>query len=273
MTPKRVFVFDDFDDLRSRHVRFLHEASRSGKVHAFLRSDKAIHTRSRKMPKFPQEERKYLLEAVRYVDKVEISPDQLNPGTLPPIGKAGPAVWAVDEESASPAKRSYCVTNKMEYRVIGDGELVGLPAETPPAVSSNRKKVVVTGCFDWFHSGHVAFFEEVAGLGDLYVIVGHDRNIELLKGKGHPLFRQEERRYMVQSIRHVTQALVSTGTGWMDAEPEIMAIEPDIYAVNEDGDVPEKREFCARHKIEYRVLKRTPKAGLPPRFSTELRGF
>ena len=52
-----------------------------------------------------------------------------------------------------------------------------------------------------------------------------------------------------------------------------MALKPDIYAINEDGDVPEKREFCRIHGLEYRVLKRVPRAGLPRRESTRLRGF
>ena len=30
----------------------------------------------------------------------------------------------------------------------------------------------MTGCYDWFHSGHVRFFEEVSELGDLYVVAG-----------------------------------------------------------------------------------------------------
>jgi len=141
---------------------------------------------------------------------------------------------------------------------------------TPP---SARKKVIVTGCFDWFHSGHVKFFEEVSTLGDLYVVVGNDENVRYLKGEGHPLFRQDERRYMVQSIRYVKHALISSGNGWLDGEPEIDAIKPDIYAVNEDGDKPEKREFCAQRGLEYVVLKRKPKEGLPRRESTVLRGF
>jgi cytidyltransferase-like protein len=131
----------------------------------------------------------------------------------------------------------------------------------------------VTGCFDWFHSGHVRFFEEVAALGDLYVIVGSDANVRLLKGDGHPLLPQEERRYMTAAVRHVTCALISTGTGWMDAEPEIRLLSPDMYAVNEDGDKPEKREFCRRSGIQYVVLERTPRPGLAMRTSTGMRGF
>ena len=105
------------------------------------------------------------------------------------------------------------------------------------------------------------------------MVVGHDENVRLLKGDGHPMFPEDERRYMVGSIRFVKQALISSGSGWMDAEPEIESIQPDIYAVNEDGDKPEKREFCEEHGLEYAVLKRTPAAGLPRRESTHLRGF
>jgi bifunctional ADP-heptose synthase (sugar kinase/adenylyltransferase) len=104
-------------------------------------------------------------------------------------------------------------------------------------------------------------------------VIGHDANVRLLKGEGHPLFPKEERRYLVESVRHVRQALVSSGTGWLDAEPEIEALRPEIYVVNEDGDKPEKRSFCEAKGIEYVVLKRKPKPGLPRRQSTDLRGY
>jgi cytidyltransferase-like protein len=133
--------------------------------------------------------------------------------------------------------------------------------------------VVVTGCYDCFHSGHVRFFEESSELGDLYVVIGSNANVRLLKGAGHPLLSEDERRYMAQSIRFVKQALVSSGNGWMDAEPEIEQIKPDFYVVNEDGDKPEKKEFCQEHGIKYMVLKRVPKPGLTARQSTVLRGF
>ncbi len=159
--------------------------------------------------------------------------------------------------------------------VVSHGQVPGSTGMKIREISGRRrapgKKVVVTGCFDWFHSGHVRFFEEVSRLGDLYVVVGSDVNVRLLKGEGHPMFPQEERRYIVQAIRYVKKAFVSSGHGWVDAEPEIELIRPDIYVVNEDGDNIEKREFCRAHGIEYVVLRRIPREGLPPRSSTELR--
>jgi len=71
----------------------------------------------------------------------------------------------------------------------------------------------------------------------------------------------------------VTYAFVNSGGGWLDAEPELKRIRPQFYVVNEDGDKPAKRAYCEANGIEYRVLKRVPKQGLPARQSTALRGF
>ncbi len=270
-----VVVTGSFDDLRARQVRFLEEASEFGNVHVLLWADEVVRALTDKPPKFPVEERSYMLQASRYVSAVTAVANPIDPAALPTVASLQPNIWAVDEANASPQKQVYCAAHGLTYRVVTDRDVQGFPV-TPIANSNEsapRKKVVVTGCYDWFHSGHVRFFEEVSELGDLYVIAGSDANVRLLKGEGHPLFPQDERRYFVQSIRYVKQALISTGQGWMDAEPEIDLIKPDMYAVNEDGDKPEKREFCQAHGIQYVVLKRTPKEGLPRRQSTDLRGF
>ena len=125
-------------------------------------------------------------------------------------------------------------------------QMSGFPEPPPMPSPPGRKKIVATGCYDWFHTGHVRFTEEVSAYGDLYVIVGHDANIRLLKGEGHPLIPEQERRYVVGSIKYVKQALISSGEGWLDADPEIRRLKPDIYVVNEDGDKGGKREYCAQ---------------------------
>jgi cytidyltransferase-like protein len=182
-------------------------------------------------------------------------------------------VWADCQRTANRAREQYARNNNITYRVFSCENLNGFPEMPPAPTSPGRKKVVVTGCFDWLHSGHVRFFEEVSKFGDLYVVVGHDANIRLLKGEGHPLLSQEERRYMVGSIKYVKQALISSGDGWLDADPEIRELQPDIYAVNDDGDVGGKRDYCKDRGIDYLVLKRIPAPGLPKRNSTDLRGF
>ncbi len=271
---REIVASASFDKLQSRDVRFLEQASKFGPVHVLLWSDEAVKVITGNEPRFPQKERKYFLDAVRYVHRVWPVDEVPSQDELPQVEGFKPGTWVVTQDDDSPQKRQYCLANGIVYTVIVDDDLAGFPTRPIDQVrASQNKKVLVTGCYDWFHSGHVRFFEETSALGDLYVVVGHDENVRLLKGKGHPLFPEDERRYMVGSIRFVKQALISTGSGWMDAEPEIKAIKPDIYAVNQDGDKPEKRAFCKKHGLEYVVLKRTPAAGLPRRESTRLRGF
>lgn len=271
---KNIIVSAVFDDFRSTQMRFLDEAAKLGAVHVALWSDEVAKAVQGAAPKFSQAERHYLVQAVRYVRGVKIVDGRFDPDTLPAL-EVKADVWVVDEKGDTPARREFCKARGLDYKVITARETAGFPNPQGLGVDSTagRKKVVVTGCYDWFHSGHVRFFEEVSELGDLYVVVGQDENIKFLKGEGHPLFKQDERRYVAGSIRYVKQCLISTGMGWMDAEPQIGMIKPDMYAVNEDGDKPEKREFCAKHGLQYVVLKRTPKEGLTRRSSTDLRGF
>ncbi|MBN2180554.1 MAG: adenylyltransferase/cytidyltransferase family protein [Sedimentisphaerales bacterium] len=237
-------------------------------------NDKSLRSVTGKEPKFPQEERFYFLQAVRYVSKVYLTKESADFDKLLLLKGLNPFMWIERQSNDTSEKQTFCRKRGLEYRILSEADLEGFPDtfDVKPS-ESPRKKVLVTGCYDWFHSGHVRFFEEVSELGDLYVVVGHDANVRALKGPGHPMLPQDERCYMAQSIRYVKQAFISTGQGWLDAEPEIKRIKPDIYAVNEDGDKSQKREYCRDNGIDYVVLKRLPKAGLPRRESTVLRGF
>jgi cytidyltransferase-like protein len=270
---KPVAIIGAFDDLRSRDVRLLQEAAKLGPVTVILYPDQLVRSETGRAPKFPLAERLYLLRAIRFVASVIPLSGSISPGALPKIQDFSPALWADLESDLNERRRDFCRNHGLDYRVFSAAQLAGFPEHLPAAAPALQKKVVVTGCYDWLHSGHVRFFEEVSHYGDLYVIVGHDANIRLLKGLGHPLIPEQERRYMAGSIRYVTQALVSSGEGWLDADPQIQQIRPQIYAVNEDGDKGGKREYCAGMGIEYLVLQRIPAPGLPERSSTNLRGF
>ena len=271
---KRVIVCGGFDDIRSLDVRFLQEAASFGQLYVLLWNDESLLAATGRDPKFPEGERLYFLQAIRYIHKVHLVKQPLSSDEFPSVKDVHPHEWIVRQDDDTPAIRTFCKKTGLKYQILSNANLERLPdVSGTEQIGTSRKKVLVTGCYDWFHSGHVRFFEEVSELGNLYVVVGHDANIRLLKGEGHPMFSQEDRRYMVSSIRYVTQALISTGQGWLDAEPELKRLKPDIYTVNEDGDKSEKQKYCREHGIEYVVLKRLPKAGLPRRESTVMRGF
>jgi cytidyltransferase-like protein len=130
-----------------------------------------------------------------------------------------------------------------------------------------EKKVLVSGCYDLLHGGHIAFFKTAAQFGKLYVAVGTDSNMLLLKGK-KPYFSQEERVYMVNAIRFVHKAFVASGSGILDFESDLIRIKPDIFIVNSDGHTAGKEALCKRLGVEYKVLERIPEKGLPARASS-----
>jgi len=132
------------------------------------------------------------------------------------------------------------------------------------------KKVFVSGCFDLLHSGHVAFLEEAATYGDLFVCLGSDENVRFLKGR-YPVCTQDERKYVVGALRCVKECRISTGWGMMDFQADLQEIKPDLFVVNEDGNTPAKAELCEKVGIQYVVLRRIPHANLPSRSTTALR--
>ena len=133
-----------------------------------------------------------------------------------------------------------------------------------------KRKVFVSGCYDMLHSGHVAFFEEAASYGDLYVGLGSDQTILELKGR-KTVNSECERLYMVKAIRYVKDAWINSGSGIMDFEKEVRELKPDIFFVNSDGYTPGKEAFCRELGIKLIVSKRVPGVGLPARSTTALR--
>ena len=132
------------------------------------------------------------------------------------------------------------------------------------------KKVFVSGCYDLLHSGHVEFFRQAAQYGELYVGIGSDKTI--LHYKNHKtVYSEQERLFMVKSIKYVKDAYINAGRGILDFIPTLDIVKPDILVVNSDGGSDSKRKVCEERGIEYIVLERDPHEGLEARSSTELK--
>lgn len=133
-----------------------------------------------------------------------------------------------------------------------------------------NKKVFVSGCYDLLHSGHIAFFKEASTYGDLYVAVGSDKTVYDLKGRA-PVNSEDERLFMIKSVKSVKDAFIAQGSGMLDFLDEFHTLRPDIFIVNEDGNTPDKQKLCHKNGTEYIVLKRDPHPGLTARSTTALR--
>ncbi|MBU7013195.1 MAG: adenylyltransferase/cytidyltransferase family protein [Theionarchaea archaeon] len=87
--------------------------------------------------------------------------------------------------------------------------------------------VVVAGTFDILHPGHVYLLEEAATLGDLYVIIARDCNINKTK----IVFNEKERLKMVQILKPVMKAILGDEKDFFrpieDISPDYLFLGPD----------------------------------------------
>lgn len=141
-------------------------------------------------------------------------------------------------------------------------EPLNKPSETP--------RVFVSGCYDLLHSGHVEFFRQAAQYGDLYVGIGSDKTYLGYKHR-KTIYSEQERLFMVKSIRYVKEAYINAGSGVLDFVPTLDIVKPDVFVVNSDGGSEDKRRICEARGIEYVELEREPHAGLTARSSTDLK--
>ena len=121
--PKQIVVSGAFDDLRSRHLRFLEEASKLGELTVLLWPDDAIRSASpARPPKFPLAERLYFLNAVRYVQPgASWSPGRSHPDTLPEVAGLRARRLGGGRCRANAAKEALLPRSTgIEYRVLLD---------------------------------------------------------------------------------------------------------------------------------------------------------
>ncbi len=96
----------------------------------------------------------------------------------------------------------------------------------------HKKVVLVGGCFDILHPGHILFLKKAREQGDkLIVLLESDQKIKELKGKDRPFFSQKERAEVLKGIKYVSQ-VISLPFMRRDADYEkiIKSLKPDIIA-------------------------------------------
>lgn len=131
-------------------------------------------------------------------------------------------------------------------------------------------KVMVSGCFDALHPGHIAFLESAAHYGELHVCLGSDQNVFELKNR-KTYYNQFERAYMLNAVKWVKEVRISKGFGQLDFIAELSEISPDYFVVNGDGHSKEKQLLVESFGVQYIVLNREPKGNMPARSTTQFR--
>jgi cytidyltransferase-like protein len=131
---KKAFVTGCFDMLHSGHIEFLREASAYGQLHVCIGSDANVEKLKGKAPVYTQDERKYMLDAIKYVHQCRVNKGWGIMDFLREIDEIKPDVFVVNEDGNTPDKRALCNDLGIEYLVLKRLPHQGLPVRSTTAL-------------------------------------------------------------------------------------------------------------------------------------------
>lgn len=121
-----------------------------------------------------------------------------------------------------------------------------IPKEIEKLQNKNKSIVLVGGCFDIIHLGHIRFLQKAKEQADiLIVLLESDEKIKKLKGETRPLHTQTERAEILANIRSVDYIiLLPDQTTNQTYEDLVKKIKPAIIAAtqNDPGRIYKERQ-------------------------------
>jgi rfaE bifunctional protein nucleotidyltransferase chain/domain len=112
----------------------------------------------------------------------------------------------------------------------------------------NKKLVLVGGCFDILHVGHIEFLEKAKEKGDiLMVLLESDARIKKLKGENRPINRQADRAKL---LSHLNMVDIVVNLPEMKSNEDynnlVMDLAPAVIAVTADDRILEIKRKQAK---------------------------
>ena len=107
----------------------------------------------------------------------------------------------------------------------------------------SKKIVLVGGCFDLLHYGHISFLKQAKALGDyLIVALEADQNVRFAKGDNRPIHSQQQRKEMLTSLSFVDEVIplppMNQDFQYFNL---VEKIHPQIIAITEGDPVVDKK--------------------------------
>jgi D-beta-D-heptose 7-phosphate kinase/D-beta-D-heptose 1-phosphate adenosyltransferase len=94
-------------------------------------------------------------------------------------------------------------------------------------------KIFVNGTFDILHRGHLEMLKYARSLGDeLLVCIDGDSRVKDLKGNDRPINNQEDRKFMIDSLKWVDRCWIFSDEE--ELEKIIELYQPDIMVKGGD---------------------------------------
>lgn len=121
---------------------------------------------------------------------------------------------------------------------------------------ANQKKVLVGGCFDVIHFGHIEFLKKAKEQGDFLIIVLEPDEFIVTRKNRKPVHTQEERAAILSSIRYVDLVMkLPFFKNESDYTTMVSKIQPSIIAVTEgDSLLENKKKQAAKIGAEVKIV-------------------
>lgn len=131
---KRVFCSGCFDLLHSGHVAFFREAAQLGNVYVSVGNDANV-TALKKKPMFPEAERVYMVQAIRWVHTAFVA-HGMGHDQGPDLDFVRPDIFFVNEDGDKDIKRQQCAQRGIEYVVAARTPDVGLEERSSTSIKA-----------------------------------------------------------------------------------------------------------------------------------------
>ncbi len=112
----------------------------------------------------------------------------------------------------------------------------------------SKRTVLVGGCFDILHYGHIHFLKSAKKFGDyLIVALESDINIKRLKGQNRPFHNQNQRREILEALNFVDEVIILKDEMHdIDYLKLVEKVRPSIIAVTTNDPILEKKRRHAQ---------------------------
>lgn len=115
-----------------------------------------------------------------------------------------------------------------------------------PQRNHKAKVVLVGGCFDILHYGHIYFLKKAKELGDVLIVaLESDENTKKLKGLKRPIHTQKQRAEVLRSLKFINKVISLPPSP--DYRLLTKNVKPDIIACD-------PKDNLLRNKNDYESL-------------------
>ncbi|NCC05968.1 MAG: cytidyltransferase, partial [Proteobacteria bacterium] len=139
---KKVFVSGCYDMLHSGHVAFFKEAASYGDLYVGIGSDATIYELKARRTVCSENERLYMVKAIRYVTDACINRGSGMMDFVDSVDRIKPDIFVVNEDGGSEVKRLFCAERGMEYVVLKREPDAGLEARSTTSLRNTVRSML-----------------------------------------------------------------------------------------------------------------------------------